>query len=876
MAVDIGPKIGIEGEREFRYQINQTNQALKTLAAEEKAIVSAFDAEADAEKKAAAQKDVLNRQIETQRDKLKLLEKGLQESAQMYGESDTRTMKWQQSVHEATATLNKMESELARVDDGVDEATDSLEEAGDAATGWADVMKGSLLADAIKAGLQKMVDLVKGAASAFWDASKAGAAYADEILTLATTSGLAVDTLQEYRYMADLVDVSVDTITGSLTKLTSSMNKARDDEGDTADAFKQLGVTIKDQNGQLRKNSAVFNDVIDALGQIGNETERDALAMTIFGKSAKELNPLIAAGSEKLEDLAKEAHDTGYVLDNTALEALGRQQDAMDRFAKKTEAVGNAFATKMAPGIEKAYDTMGDVFDSPRVQRGLDVVATGIGNIISNAADLASRVLPNLLSVFAFGDERLRLYNDAQLEIVNRGDKIIESHEQMMSEFSTNAQGIIDEAERTTALWKELQTLADENGKVKGANHDRAQVLINELNEALGTEYKLNGNIIEQYQDMQKEIAGLIKKQEAEALIAAGKDTFAEADKKRNEMLQAAADLVPQIDAASHAYEVAAKDYAKALEYAERFKDGTEEGETKRLRYLEKYRKAVFDTRDTLKGLTDDYTNYSNQAQEMFAKVDEWQRAQEAAAREDYNAVVAILAVEMGVALDYYREKQKLNEQEKKDLSDKISAMERRIAEYKKNLKAGLVGFSEAGLKELEDYVAEAKRILDGKAVADYWVAGLIKGLNNKQNLDNLEKATYNTANTIVKTTKVTMQVKSPSQVAAWIGEMWDAGLIKGIEDRQAELAKAATGLADTIIDYSTPAGATTSGYANALTAAPVGAYGGTGPSSYTTNMGGITVMVDGAGAMDEDVLAQRIAVQLTHELQRSQRGGRV
>ncbi|MEE1109163.1 MAG: hypothetical protein UH229_03720, partial [Lachnospiraceae bacterium] len=47
MAVDIGPKIGIEGEREFRQQIAQTNQALKTLAAEGKAVSSAFYEEAD-------------------------------------------------------------------------------------------------------------------------------------------------------------------------------------------------------------------------------------------------------------------------------------------------------------------------------------------------------------------------------------------------------------------------------------------------------------------------------------------------------------------------------------------------------------------------------------------------------------------------------------------------------------------------------------------------------------------------------------------------------------------------------------------------------------------------------------------------------------
>ena len=872
MAVDIGPKIGIEGEREFRYQINQTNQALKTLAAEEKAIASAFADEADAEKKAAQQKDVLNRQIETQRDKLKLLEEGLRKSAQMYGESDTRTMKWQEAFHNATATLNKMESELARVDDGVDETTDSLEEAGDAATSWADVMKGSLLADAIKAGLQKMVNMIKDAATAFWDASKAGAAYADEILTLATTSGLAVDTLQEYRYMADLVDVSVDTITGSLTKLTSSMNKARDDEGDTAEAFKQLGVTIKDQNGALRKNEDVFNDVIDALGQVGNETERDALAMTIFGKSAKDLNPLIAAGSKKLEELAKEAHDTGYVLDNTALEALGRQQDAMDRFAKKTEAVGNAFAVNMAPGIEKAYDTMSDVFDNPRVERGLNAISESIGNVISGAADLAAQVLPELFSVFTFGDERLRLYNDAQLELVNTADELKKSHETLMGEYKGKAEGIVEETERIQNLWAELTTLADETGKVNEADRERVDYILNELNDALGTEYERNGDIIEQYQTMQKEIRNIIKQREAEKLLEAYAENYTQAMEKRNEQLEAAGALYPQVQAAALAYEAASKNYARAREYADKTFDADEWIE--RNKYLEEYKKKVEDAKTAFEKLTNDYKDASDSAAAYYDTVERYERAQSAMLQENYAEVVRILADELGATMEYYRQKQVLNAQDKKDLQEKINAAELAVAEYKRNLEAGLTGFSEAGLKEMQDYIADAKNILNGKSVANSYTDGLVNGM--RSNESRVYKAAHNLAKKILNATQDTLLIASPSKVGVWIGQMWDEGMIKGIEDRETELAKAATSLADTIVDASTPSGATTTGYGNALTAAPVGAYGGAGTSSYTTNMGGITVMVDGAGAMDEDVLAQRIAVQLTHELQRAQRGGRV
>ena len=874
MAVDIGPKIGIDGEREFRYQIQQTNQALKTLAAEERAVVSAFDNEADAEKKAAAQKDVLNRQIETQRDKLKLLEKGLQESAAMYGESDARTMKWQEAVHNATATLNKMESELARVDNGVDDATDSLEEAGDAATNWADVMKGSLCADMVKAGIQKMVDLVKSAATAFWDASKAGAAYADEILTLATTSGLAVDTLQEYRYMSDLVDVSVDTITGSLTKLTSSMNKAREDEGDAADAFKQLGVTIKDQNGQLRKNEAVFNDVIDALGEIGNETERDALAMTIFGKSAKDLNPLIAAGSEKLQDLAKEAHDTGYVLDNTALEALGRQQDAMDRFAKKTEAVGNAFAVNMAPGIEKAYNTMSEVFDNPRVERGFNAISESIGNVISGAADLAAQVLPELFSVFNFGDERLRLYNETQLELVNTAEELKSSHENLMAEYRGKAEGIVEETERIQNLWAELTTLADETGKVNDADKERVDYILNVLNDALGTEYERNGDIIEQYQTMQKEIRNIIKEREAEKLLEAYEENYTQARENMNKALETAGALYPQVQAAQEAYNKAVSEEAAFwAENRAAYEEADDQEADRILRKSQTFAKAKADAEKTLNDLKADYEDASDSAASYYETVDRYERAQSAMLQENYVEVVRILADELGATMDYYRRKKELNEQDKKDLQDKIDSASLAIEEYKRNLEAGLVGFSEAGLKELEDYVQEAKDILDGKSIGQAYLDGLKQGLKDPDKISDIVKAAKGVGSAITKATKEVLLIASPSRVGTWIGQMWDEGLIKGLEDRETKLAKAAEGLADTIVDASTPTGATVAGYANALTAS--GTYDSTSSRSYTTNMGGITIRVDGAGAVNEDVLAQRITAQLTSQLQRAQRGGR-
>lgn len=115
MPVDIGPRIGIDGEKEFRKELQDINQQLRTLGSEMKAVTSAFDENTDSQEALAAQAQVLNRQIDTQKQKLSQLEKGLQMSSEKYGENDSRTQKWAQAVQDATATLNRMQSQLSKV-----------------------------------------------------------------------------------------------------------------------------------------------------------------------------------------------------------------------------------------------------------------------------------------------------------------------------------------------------------------------------------------------------------------------------------------------------------------------------------------------------------------------------------------------------------------------------------------------------------------------------------------------------------------------------------------------------------------------------------------------------------------------------------------
>ena len=873
MAVDIGPKIGIEGEREFRQQIAQTNQALKTLAAEGKAVSSAFYEEADAEKKSAAQMDLLNRQIEAQKNKVSLLEKGLMDSAKMYGEADTRTLKWQQALHEATASLNQMESELRGMDGTIEDTSDAMEDAGNATKGWADVMKGQLLADAMKAGLKTMVDLASKAASAFWDASKAGAAYADDMLTMSTVTGLSTEQLQKYAYAADFVDTSLDTITGSLTKLTSSMNKARDGEGDAAAVFAELGIAVTDANGQLRSANDVFDEALDALGGITNATERDAKAMTLFGKSAKELNPLITAGSDKLAKLGKEAEKTGNVLSGPALKALGAQQDAMDKMNKKVEALKNRFAAKLAPAMTKVFDTITRILDNPRVQRSLDLLANGLGKLIEKGAELAEKILPALADQLGMGDVQLRTFTDAEIALAAAIDETAAAYAERDQAYKETAAEIIEETKRTEALWKELQNLSDENGNVQESDRDRANYILNELNQALGTEYSMNEGIIGQYKTMREEVSKLISQRKAEALLAAGEEKYTKDLAEKNKVLKEASE-------AYNALEQAQKDLKKAqedlTEAEERAKAERKRGTTNLSVYQMtlKERKTVSDLKDKVAELRAEYEEASDTADAMFSFVEKYERAEQEFLAGNATAAVRILTDQMGATNEYYRLKKELSEQDKKDLDNSISEQETMIAEYKRKLAAGMAGYTDAGLAELESYVAQAKRILNGEDVAKEWLDGLKRGLGNLAKLREVGQAATMAPNQIVKTARETLSISSPSKVAAWIGEMWDQGLIKGMEDSEDLVAKAAAGLADTLTAAGTPDNAAAYSYGNDWTAS--GSGWAASSASYTTNLGGITVRIDGAGEVNEDLLAARVAVRLTDELIRAQRGGRL
>ena len=226
--------------------------------------------------------------------------------------------------------------ELATQSDTAAEATQTANQ------GWSESK--DVLAKLAKEGLDKAAAACKKLAKALAGAVGDSAEYADDILTMSTQFNMSTDSLQEFQYMSELVDVDLGTITGSMTKLTKAM-------GADSDAFAKLGINIRNADGSMKSADEVFLEAIDALGQMESGVERDNAAMELFGKSAQDLNPLIEVGSEGIAAYAQEAHDMGAVLDEEALTSLGEMDDSFQRVEQAGTALKNTIGTALAPVV---------------------------------------------------------------------------------------------------------------------------------------------------------------------------------------------------------------------------------------------------------------------------------------------------------------------------------------------------------------------------------------------------------------------------------------------------------------------------------------------------------------------------------------------
>lgn len=436
----LGESLRGDKEQKYKQSIDQLNASIDVLDAQMRKVAAEYEDSADSADLMAKKNDILTQKIIQQANKVDLLESAFKNAAEYYEIGAVETSRWEKELANAEAELYKMENQLkrnteqmAKANEETGESAQSMGEIGDAAEeagkgmgNLGDVVNGLTsklgiqLPDSMKSSMNGMLQLdtttvavaggfaavaaaIVKAEKALISMTKEAASNADDLLTLASVTGTTTDSVQELNYMADLTDVSFDRIKDSLKETTNKMQEAATGTGDAYEAYKRLKVEITNTDGSLRSAQDVFYDTIDALGEMKNKTERDALAMDLMSESAQELNPLIELGSEKMQEYAQEAHDMGYVLDRDALKSLQAVDDAYARLQNTQEGVKNQLSAEFAPYLEEFYgDVTTMVKDGGKALKDSGIVDSfgmlldTVGDILNPMSDLSNNRVPAL------------------------------------------------------------------------------------------------------------------------------------------------------------------------------------------------------------------------------------------------------------------------------------------------------------------------------------------------------------------------------------------------------------------------------------------------------------------------------------------------
>ena len=365
----------------------------------------------------------------------------------------------------------------------------------------------------------------------------------NELVDASTKTGIAVETLAGLRLAAEGSGKSFSSLEGGLIKFQSSMDAASKGTKLTADAFKDLEVDVESMGGGLRDADTVFNETIKALGEMENETQRNAIAMNLFGRSAGPA--LIQSGAlQNLESMTDLAKEFGVAIDKDAIGSMAQFQRSMAEFETvgtgTLQNITNSIAgpnsvTFAIQGASQAVVYMGSIFGTVigAISQGFQNVIGLIGAssmalegdiegarmVIGDLQRETDQAVGNLGNVFQVASDELDRFN--VLSEKSTGP-------QTMKNTGDNTQKTADEMERlrkaTEAALKAQEELNRANDEMIDITDDLASRVDNRLTSAydkqLDTIKQLGGEIKNQILELDYQSSELKRQAGARELNA--------------------------------------------------------------------------------------------------------------------------------------------------------------------------------------------------------------------------------------------------------------------------------------------------------------------------------------------------------------------
>lgn len=362
MAINIGPKIGIDGEAQYRKELSNIIQQQKTLQSEMNAVTSSFSKNTTAEEKNTAVSKILAEQVKVQKERVEQLAAMLQKSAEKYGENDTKTLKWKEAVNSATSELNKMERELEESSKSTDNLEDAFGDAEKGAFSFGDALKANVLAQAIVDGVKRLASAVKDMAGDFIDTAAEVKAEASQFSqTFGDFSDDATAAIDRVANESGILDTRLNNLGtqiyafarasgGSAEESMVLMEKALQATADSAAYYdRSLEDTAESLQSFLKGNYE--NDA--ALGLSATETTRNAAAMELFGQKFNDLTEI--QKQQTLLQMVLDAQKLSGAMGQAAREADGWEnvQGNLNEAWRQFQAnVGAPFLESLVPLVQ--------------------------------------------------------------------------------------------------------------------------------------------------------------------------------------------------------------------------------------------------------------------------------------------------------------------------------------------------------------------------------------------------------------------------------------------------------------------------------------------------------------------------------------------
>lgn len=417
MAVNIGPKIGVDGEKEYRDQINNIITQAKTLSSEMKKLSSSFDSNNKSLEQNAQKHKLLQDQIKNQEDRLSALNSMLEKSKAKFGENATETQKWQQAVNNAETDLNNLKNELSAMPSSLDLIAQKFETMG---------TKLQTLGNTISGIGTKITTAVTVPLTAA--ATKAVTSFAEVDKTMQLTNSTMGNTAEEAEHLNDAMEAAAANSTfGMSDAATATLNFARAglDATQAADALAPAMNLAAGEGGTLDTVSAGLVATINGFGDSFTEAERYA---DVFANACNNSALDVDSLSESLSVAAPIFSAAGYNIEDATL-YMGTMANAGIDASTAANALKTGFARLVSPAKEgsEAMESLGlsvtnadgSMKDSVTIQKELHDAFSGLSEseqIAAASAIFGKNQMSNWLALINTAPDDVSALNDALSE----------------------------------------------------------------------------------------------------------------------------------------------------------------------------------------------------------------------------------------------------------------------------------------------------------------------------------------------------------------------------------------------------------------------------------------------------------------------------